>query len=85
MQTDYDILCLRETWLVKAIPDKAQHLAAFNIIRKDRKNSTLKTNHGGVLMAIKENVYYEEIDAQIENSGQTNRWNWASSNSLLGL
>ena len=37
-----------------------------NTIRKDRKNSTLKTNHGGVLMAIKENVHYEEIDAQIE-------------------
>ena len=67
LQTDYDILCLTETWLVKEIPDKALHLAGFNIIRKDRKNSTLKTNHGGVLMAIKENVHYEEIDAQIEN------------------
>ena len=61
------MLCLTETWLVKEIPDKALHLAGFNIIRKDRKNSTSKTNHGGVLMAIKENVHYEEIDAQIEN------------------
>ena len=43
------------------------HLAGFNINRKDRKNSTLKTNHGGVLMAIKEKVHYEEIDAQLEN------------------
>ena len=40
LQTDYDILCLTETWLVKEIPDKALHLAGFNIIRKDRKNST---------------------------------------------
>ena len=53
LQTDYDILSLTDTWLVKENADKALHLDGFNIIRKDRKNSTLKTNHGVALMAIK--------------------------------
>ena len=39
LQTDYDILCLTETWLVMEIPDKALPLAGFNIIRKDKKTS----------------------------------------------
>ena len=52
----YDLLWLTETWLVSAIPDTALFLNSYSIHRNDRLSTDAKSNHGGVLIAVKSHI-----------------------------
>ena len=66
---DYDILCLTETWLTCDIPSAALFLSSYQVYRKNRMtNDDRKTKHGGVLIAIKNDILHEHISLQNEHS-----------------
>ena len=66
---DYDFLCLTETWLTCDITSAALFLSRYQIYRKDRMtNHDRKTKHGGVLIAIKNDILHEHISLQNEHS-----------------
>ena len=66
---DYDILCLTERWLTCDIPSAALFLNRYQVYGKDRMtNDDRKTKHGGVLIAIKNDIFHEHISLQNEHS-----------------
>ena len=56
-----DILCIQETWLNNKDQFKLKN---FNIIRKDREEDTVG---GGVLIAVKDNIEYTNLNININN------------------
>ena len=59
-----EILALTETWLIQDIASNEIGMAEYQIYRLDRKYTT-KSRHGGVLLAIKENMphkLYEKLN-----------------------
>ena len=57
----YDLLCLTETWLVSAIPDTALFLNSYSIHRNNRLSTDAKSNHGGILIAVKLRIRHTRI------------------------
>ena len=51
--SDYDMLCVTETWLTSDVPNTALFLKEYAIYRSDRTSSSMITIHGGVLVAVK--------------------------------
>ena len=60
-KTNYDIACLSETWLTSEIPNSALFLPTYTIYRKDRVCGNFRSKHGGVLIAIKNQIPHEEV------------------------
>ena len=60
-KTNYDLICLSETWLTSEIPNSALFLPAYTIYRKDRVCENFRSKHGGVLIAIKNQIPHEEV------------------------
>ena len=53
--SSYDVLCLTETWLNSHVPDEALFLGKFELHGADCP-SVAKTKHGGVLIAVKQEL-----------------------------
>lgn len=49
---NFDLVCITESWLQEHIPDSAVAINGYNLIRRDKKEST----HGGVCMYIKDTI-----------------------------
>ena len=60
-KTNYDLICLSETWLTSYIPNSALFLPAYTIYRKYRVCENFQSKHGGVLIAIKNQIPHEEV------------------------
>jgi len=58
--SDYDILCLQETFLK---PEKPFSLSGYSAVRKDRDGSNSK---GGLLTLVKDSLNYTEIDINVD-------------------
>ena len=56
-----DILCLTETWLTEEVSNKALFLKNYVIHRNDRTSKSGVSKHGGVLVAVKDNIQSEEL------------------------
>ena len=59
---NYEILLLTETWLTENIKNGELFLPNFNIIRADRPGKDNVSSHGGVLIAISNEIQHEEVD-----------------------
>ena len=60
-KTNYDLTCLSETWLTSQIPNSALFLPTYTIYRKDRVCENFQSKHGGVPIAIKNQIPHEEV------------------------
>ena len=60
-KTNYDLICLSESWLTSVIPNSALFLPAYTIYRKNRVCENFRSKHGGVLIAIKNQIPHEEV------------------------
>ena len=60
-KTNYDLIFLSETWLTSEIPNSALFLPAYTIYRKDRVCENFRSKHGGVLIAIKNQLPHGEV------------------------
>ena len=61
-EQNYDIVLLTETWLTNDVKNGELFLSGFNVLRADRPTSSLTSKHGGVLIAIKNNIMHCKID-----------------------
>ena len=59
--SDYDLLCVTETWLTSDVPNSTLFLKEYAIYRSDRTSSSMITIHGGVLVAVKRIIPHEII------------------------
>ena len=58
--SEYDIICLCETWLTKDVTTVSLFLENYQVYRNDRETSdNRKTKHGGVLIAIKNEISHD--------------------------
>ena len=60
-KSNYDLICLSKTWLTSEIPNSALFLPAYTIYQKDRVCENFRSKHGGVLIAIKNQIPQEEV------------------------
>ena len=58
---DFDVLLLAETWLTTDIKSAELFLPDYDIIQGDRPTESDASRHGGVLIAVKKIIKYEEI------------------------
>ena len=56
-----DILCLTETWLTEEVPNEELFLKNYVIHRNDRTSKCGVSKHGGVLVAVKDNIQSKEL------------------------
>ena len=68
ISSNYDILCLTETWLTSHVPDEAVFLKEFELHRADR-HSVAKTKHGGVLIAVKHKLNHSRCKINFAHDG----------------
>ena len=66
IENDLDFICLTETWLTCDITDEALFLEDYTIHKRDKKDEPHKTEHGGVLIAVR-NIPHERITLNSEN------------------
>ena len=59
--SDYDMLCVTETWLTSDVPNTALFLKEYAIYRSDTTSSSTITIHAGVLVAVKRSILHEVI------------------------
>lgn len=64
-----DIVCLKETWLHNQIHDNIVNIHEYNLIRRDRKEST----HGGVCTFIKHTRQFSDLD-ELQNDNFEVLW-----------
>ena len=58
--SEYNIICLCETWLTKNVTTASLFLENYQVYRNDRETSdNRKTKHGGVLIAIKNEISHD--------------------------
>ena len=60
--SDYDVICLTETWLTESIFDQEILPTNYNIYRKDRP-----TLGGGVLIAVKDSIPASVVSSNLSN------------------
>ena len=58
---DFDIICHAETWLTAEISDSALFIPNYEINRKDRQPTESKSEHGGVLVAVKKGIHWKQL------------------------
>ena len=56
-----DILRLTETWLTEEVPNEALFLKNYVIHKNDRTSKCGVSKHGGVLVAVKNNIQFKEL------------------------
>ena len=59
---DHDLLCKTQTWLTSEIPNQALILSSCKVYRKDRPSNNVRSEHGGVLIAVKSGIRHELIN-----------------------
>ena len=59
--TQYNIICLCETWLSEDINDSELLLSDYSIFRSDRERQRGSNMHGGVLIAIRKSFNAELV------------------------
>lgn len=71
LSSDYDIICITETWLDSSIGSEEVVDSRYIVFRQDREESASTKRHGGgVLMAVKRNIIAHRIyrdDSTAEN------------------
>ena len=68
INSDYNVLCLCETWLNDNIHDSELFLNDYNIYRSDRATIGDSNEHGGTLIAVKNTLISEKINSTLPNS-----------------
>ena len=61
INSDYNVICLCETWLNDNIPSSELFLNDYYIYRQDRQMDQDKNTHGGALIAIKNSFISERV------------------------
>lgn len=57
MHADLDLLCITETWLRNNISDNIIQIPNYNVVRKDRENSS----HNGVCVFVHQNIQFSHL------------------------
>ena len=57
MHAYLDLLCITETWLRSTISDNIIQIPNYNVVRKDRENSS----HGGVCVFVHQNIHFNHL------------------------
>ena len=55
------MLCQTESWLTEEVPNEALFLKNYFIHRNDRNSKCGVSKHGGVLVALKDNIQSKEL------------------------
>ena len=61
INSDYNVICLCETWLNDNIPSSELFLNDYCIYRQDRQMDQDKNTHGGALIAVKNSFISERV------------------------
>ena len=61
INSDYNVICLCETWLNDNIPSSGLNLNDYCIYRQDRQMDQDKNTHGGAPIAVKNSFISERV------------------------
>ena len=60
--TNFDVICITESWLISDVPNSALFLQGYQIYRNLRQTTeTHKTRHGGVVIAVRNTIKHQQL------------------------